>query len=153
MKLEMTPPGLSTEKISPRKKFEIILGLFGSDKARENFIALCKEYDQERSEQVVLSGDAENYKHGDKKIPYSPPKRAHLHNKVMETIAKLATQSKKLTPLQEAVLRDLHSRENAAQAIHKYLLEGHTADDEEDEIRKKGGQSEVAYFHSLGKEH
>lgn len=156
----MKPPQEKGEpaKISPKKKFEILLTLFGSDNAREHFISLCREYDTERSNDVAVAGmgDAENYRHGRKAVPYSPPKRAHLHNRIMEIIGKLATQSKKLTPHQEKVLTDLGSRENVAQAIHAYVLNRENEDDgydEEEEIRKGQKQSEVAYYHSLGRDH
>lgn len=144
------------EKFLPREKFEILLSLFGNKQARENFISLCKEYHREKIQQTILPEDAENHRLK-KKIIYSPPRRAHLHNAIMDTIARLATQSRNLTSSQESVLRDLHSRENVAEAIRAYILSenGVNEEDDEDEIMKKGtsSESEVAHFHSLGREH
>lgn len=93
------PPELSqtnpAEKFSPKEKFEVLLGLFGNEKARQNFITLCKEYRVERVTQVVSQDQNETFVPKGKE-EYSPPKRADLHNKIMEIIAKLAIQSKKL---------------------------------------------------------
>lgn len=132
------------------KKFKVLLGLFGSDKARENFLALCKEYNSERVSQVVSQEDSENYRRK-RPVTYSPPKRAALHNSIMETISRLATQTKNLTGEQEAALRDFHSREHVAEAIQAYILaeKGITGGGE---IERRD-MSDVAYFHSLGKEH
>ncbi len=141
-------------KISPREKFDILLKMFGTDKARENFISMCKEYSSQRVGQEVSYGDAENYRHN-RKISYSPPKRAALHNSIMDIIAKIAVQTKSLSPAQQLVLKDFQSRESVAEAIRAYLLAGKKIIDDEEEEAKKSptGKSDVARFHSLGREH
>jgi len=152
------PPQLpetnQTEKLPSKTKFKVLLDLFGSEKARENFISLCKEYNIERTRQVILQDTVENYR-PTKSIDYSPPKRAELHNNIMEIIAKLAVQLKKVTPLQKSVLRDFHSRENVAEAIKAFILAEQGATGAEEELSKgeSKNMSDVAHFHSLGKEH
>ncbi len=151
-KLSQTNPA---EKFSPKEKFEVLLSLFGSEKARKNFISLCKEYHMERVTRVILQDQNENFIPKDK-ATYSPPKRADLHNRIMEIIGKLAVQSKNITPLQEAVLRDFHSRECVAKAIRDFILteQGIQRDGEEELLeKKKEGMSETAYYHSLGEDH
>ena len=151
-KLSQTNP---VEEFSLKAKFEILLGLFGSEKARQNFISLCKEYHKERIRQIILQDEGENYKPKNT-ITYSPPKRADLHNKIMEIIGKLAIQLKNTTPLQEATLRDLSSRENVAEAIREFILaEQGTIRDGEEELLEENrkNMSDVAYYHSLGNDH
>ena len=143
------------KELSGKEKFDIILGLFGTEQARENFISLCQEYYKARMEQAPPIEDAENYR-SQRKVGYSPPRRAYVHNIIMETLTRLATESKNLTPVQESVLRDFHSRDNVAQAIKEYVFAGEDKDEEDDEDvvqKKKGDMSGPAYFHSLGREH
>lgn len=139
------------KKMSGREKFEILLGIFGTDKARDNFLSVCREYLASRKSSVKVE-DAENYS-PESKVRYSSPRRAELHNYIMETMTLLATEAKDLTPEEEEALKDLHSREAMAQAIKEYVLaEEHREDDDEDEVAKKqSGMSPTAYFHSLGK--
>jgi hypothetical protein len=143
----------SIEKLSLKEKFAVLLSVFGTEQARRNFIALCREYNTERVAQVVSQDDGENYR-AKKSIVYSPPQRANLHNRIMETIGKLSVQSKKITPRQEAVLRDFHSREKVAEAVAAFILAESGlggGDDLSEEGRKN--MSDTAYFHSLGREH
>ncbi|MBU0998994.1 hypothetical protein KKG24_01650 [Patescibacteria group bacterium] len=151
-KLSQTNP---VEEFSLKAKFEILLGLFGSEKARQNFISLCNEYNVERVKRIILQDQNETFIPKDK-VAYSPPKRADLHNKIMEIISKLAVQSKKITLLQEAVLRDFHSREYVAEAIKEFIsTEKETTRDGGEELSGENGKnmSGVAYFHSLGNDH
>lgn len=142
------------ESFSRKEKFEMLLGLFGTDEARERFLSICKDYYGSRKEELPPTVDAENYRAQNNKR-YSPPRRAELHNLIMETLTMLATQSKNLTPLQKSVLNEFHSREEIAGAVKEYVLaEEKREEDDEDEVeRKRSSMSGPAYFHSLGKEH
>ncbi len=141
----------SVEKLSGKQKFDILLGLFGSAEARDRFVSICKEYYIARTKQTVQGNDGENHK-PKKGVVYSPPKRAALHNKIMDTIGRIATESKNLNELQLSVLRNFASRENVAQAIKGYILAENTLEEDEDEDAiKKTTMSETAYFHSLSK--
>lgn len=155
MKTETSPshsPDSSFERFSPEGKLDVILGLFGSEKARQNFISLCEEYNMERTRSRILPDDAEGSGLKKAKISYSPPKRAHLHNMIMEIIGKLAIQFENPTPLQKKVLGELHSRENVAEAIRAYIINerGAGQEDGEREIRENT-KSPTAYFHFLNK--
>ena len=152
----------NTEKVKkellPHEKFNILLGLFGTDRARKSFLETCKNYLSARimHETQAKMSDAENYR--TKKITYSPPERANIHNAIMDTISRLATETKNPTPEQSAILRDFYSREDIATAIKSYFTHEskteYIKDEDEDkpEVKKKD-MSDPAYFHYLGKEH
>ncbi len=140
-----------SEKLSGREKFEIILGLFGTDTAREAFIETCKQYVSSRRDSV-LRPDAENYQAGHRPA-YSPPRRANLHNSIMETLTSIATQSKSLSPLQTKVLREMYDRNITAEIVKEYIasISNNDEGDEDEKQKKRSGQSDTAYYHSLGK--
>jgi hypothetical protein len=136
--------------LSGKEKFDIVLKLFGTEKARDSFIELCKEY---ASLRIANSADAagENYMPRQKRT-YSPPRRANLHNRIMETLKALSLQ--RLDPLPEKVLFEMASRETAGKIVKEWELANEHEDDEEDEaVRKRGDMSGSAYYHSLGREH
>jgi hypothetical protein len=103
------------ESLSDGEKFQIVLGLFGTPAARENFIDLCKNYLEAQNEQMVASNSEESYRKGKNSVSYSSPHRAKFHNKIMATLHGLALQ--KLKPIQEKVLFPMHDREVAAGII------------------------------------
>lgn len=148
-------PGGTAEERSGLEKLNTLLGMFGTEKARDNFISLCEQYYKARTEQVQANNDTENYSRN-KKVVYSPPRRAQIHNAIMEIIGRIATESKNPTAEQAEVLRDFASRENVAQAIKEYVLHQDSVDEEDDEdeaVKKKQNMSGPSYFHSLGREH
>lgn len=135
------------------EKMRVVLGLFGSEKARENFLNLCREYNEIRNKHKAraMLVDGENYSRGKSD---SSGQRATIHNAIMTTLGKLSMQ--KLQPDQQAVLNEMASRDFTAQVIHDYLAEDAVihqeyVDSGEDDEYKKPPQSNVAYFHSLGK--
>ncbi len=136
-------------ELSGVEKFEEILKLFGTETAREAFVATCKEYISTR--RIENSRDGENYSRGSTK--YSHPKRADLHNTIMDILARLGAQSKNISAQQETILREIHNRDDAAEIIKAYIVTTeHQKDEDEDEkIKKKQNMSGTAYFHSLGK--
>jgi aromatic ring-opening dioxygenase LigB subunit len=139
------------ESLSRNEKFEIILRLFGTASARDNFIDLCENYLRERGTSVSHE-DAETYR---PKVShtYSPPRRANYHNRIMTTLRNLSLQ--RLAPLQEKVLREMAEREAAALIIKAGMLAREDADfEDEDDSPARGkniNPSGTAYFHSLGK--
>ncbi len=138
------------ESLSPSEKFKIVLKLFGSAKARDAFMETCKEYANLRN---ANSNDVlgENYEPRARRS-YSPPRRANLHNRIMETLKQLSLQ--KLNPLSEKVLFEMASRETAGKIIKEWALASEDKEDEEDEaVRKRNDVSDTAYYHSLGREH
>ncbi len=110
------------ETLSNKEKFEIILKLFGTDKARDIFIENCKKYADAR---IASARNAYVQNHGENYISlrdrYSPPKRAHYHNEIMYTLNNLSLQ--KLDPIQEMVLKEMRSSsETAWYIIEDWLL-------------------------------
>ena len=92
MKSHFEHPDETTEQnqeaLSGKEKFEVVLKLFGSEAAKNAFLETCREYVQERK---VSSDDG----HGENYVPrsrrtYSPPQRANLHNRIMETLKRLS---------------------------------------------------------------
>jgi hypothetical protein len=154
------PPKLETEteptaeSLSRKKKFEVLLSIFGTDSAREQFLELCRKYHTARGNSRHPSplSDSENYISHAQPV-YTTPQRAETHNEIMRTIGALGVQAKNLAPLQQEVLLEFASREEVAMAIKEYVLaEQHREEDDEDEERKKTqNMSPTAYFHSLGK--
>lgn len=141
------------EELQKKDKLKVILDLFGSDAARDAFLDTCKGY--VAACKVSLPGaDSENYSSRQQK--YYPPQRAHLHNSIMDTLSRLAVQSKELSPLQQEILREMHDRNTAGEIIRAYVLALENAEDEdeiEEQNQKRKEKSGVAYFHSLEKEH
>lgn len=133
-------------------KFRIVLKMFGTEQARQNFIKKCQEYYAIRTK-TQARANVENYRKGPK-VDYSPPKRAEVHNAIMDTIKRLAN-AKKWGPLQEKVLNEMSDREVVAQIIHDYLSHEKWLAESDDEYKNSGGpkegQSDTAYFHSLGR--
>ena len=128
------------ESLSPNEKFEIVLKLFGSAKAKDVFIETCKEYADLRN---AAPADAlgENYEPRQKRT-YSPPRRANIHNRIMETLKQLSLQ--RLDPLSQKVLFEMASRETAGKIIKEWSL---TSNHEEDEtVRKRNDMSGPTYL-------
>ena len=153
---EIENTGKESEELLPHEKFDILLGLFGTNKAREKFLEICKNYLSARitTDIQINTSNSENY--STKKIPYSPPGRALLHNIIMDTISKLAVETRDPTEVQSQVLRDFYSREEIAKAIKSYFaheIKQENIDDEDELEKKKIKMSGPAYFHSLGREH
>lgn len=153
-KFESSPLPEDTEQrfnaLSGKEKFDIVLKLFGTQKARDTFVGICEEYAALRiANSAEIAG--ENYEPRQRRT-YSPPRRANLHNRIMETLKQLSLQ--KLDPLSEKVLFEMASRETAGKIIKEWELANEHEEDEEDEaVRRRGDMSGTAYYHSLGKEH
>ena len=146
--MEHIKPEQEQRELSDIEKFGEVLKLFGTDQAREGFLATCKEYISTR--RIENTKDGENYS---RDIKYSHPKRADLHNTIMDILSRLATQSKNISPQQETILRKMHNRDDAAEIIRAYVVATeHQEDEDEDEkIKRRQTMSGTAYFHSLGK--
>lgn len=148
-----SPEQIKTKRI---KNFEALLGIFGNEKARDSFIDLCKKYWEARLISGISLGDSENYRPV-RKVEYSPPGRADIHNEIMEIISRLATQAKNLNPEQTEALRVFVNREEVAQSIREYIADEKEKDNEyyadEDQPDSKidpRRNSDTAYYHNLG---
>jgi len=75
-------------------KLDEILRMFGTETARENFLALCSEYYGERVRQET----AEHVQ-----IPITNSRRAELHNDIMVIIQKLYTRSSSAPPTRKEI--------------------------------------------------
>lgn len=139
------------ENLTNIQKFEKVLKLFGSASARNNFLEACRKYAALRMK-AQLDTHGEDYQPITRKT-YSPPRRANLHNQIMETLKNLSLQ--RLDPLSERILREMASRETAGQIIKDWVLaeETNQEEDEAEQERKRDDMSGPAYFHSLGREH
>jgi len=141
------------ERLSGKEKLEAILSLFGSDAAREAFIKSCKEYIEARDKAVHESYSDDTYTR--RRAVISSPKQAVIHNRIMETLTRLASQAPTISPLQSEILRKMADRDITAQIIREYVAskDETSADEEEDPEQQRKGMSDTAYYHSLGKEH
>ncbi len=157
MSEKLPVPGKSPEQLKEERleNFRTILGMFGTTKAKGRFLSLCREYWTVRAVHDISLGDGENY-HPSRKIEYSPQGRADTHNAIMDTIGRLAVQTKKYTPKQEMALRAFAEREEVAQAIREYILDEKDKDkdylEDEDQPGSKTDPrkvSDVAYYHNL----
>jgi hypothetical protein len=99
---------------------------------------------------VALPADAEHYQPTGKRT-YSPPRRAILHNQIMDTLKRLSLQ--KLNPLSQKVLYEMADREVAGDIIKEWVLANENEEDEDVEAHKRNNMSGPAYFHSLGNEY
>ncbi len=147
-------PQDSYEQLSGKEKFEQILALFGTDAAREAFVETCRKYIEARQRAVRESYAPEpSVRH---RAVMSSPKQAVIHNKVMDTLTRLANQAPNVSPLQRKILIEMHNRDTTAEIIREYVSAVHRAkkeDDDESDGGRKDGMSDTAYYHSLGKEH
>lgn len=150
---------IEKKELSYVEKFDVLLGFFGSEKARNAFLEKCKMYLLARAahEAQVNLGDSENYRKV-KNVSYSVPQRAETHNAIMDTIKALATEIKTFTETQEEVIRFFSNREEVAKAIKEYFKDQKERDkeyynDEDEPDVNRRDMSGPAYFHSLGKEH
>ncbi len=146
------------EQLSGKEKFEAILALFGTDSARDAFIRSCREYIGARDTANVESYAPDSFTRH--KAVISSPKQSIIHNKIMDTLTRLASQAPIISPLQAEVLREMHDRNITAKIIREYLAAKHAAvinveekDDEEEDEKERGGMSDTAFYHFLGKEH
>lgn len=132
---------------------EAVLALFGTDTARDVFVQKCREYIEARDKAIreSYSPDASVRR----RAITSSPKQAVLHNAIMDTLTRLASQALSISPIQGEVLREMHNREVTAKIIREYVATRTVVDEDEKEegITKKGGMSDTAYYHSLGREH
>lgn len=136
--------------LDPAKKFEEILKLFRKSEGRKHFLNLCQEYLRQRTISVI---DSENYSSARKRYE-SNPQRARIHNEIMDILKRLSLAQ--TTPSQRSILNEMASREYTAELIKKYfehLDYLHADDDEDEQIKKEQGMSEVARFHHMSKEH
>jgi len=142
------------EQLSGKEKFEQILALFGTDTARENFVETCRNYIDTRQRAVRESyAPQESVR---RRAISSSPKQAVIHNKIMDTITRLANQAENVSPLQRKILIEMHDRDTTAEIIREYVNEVHRVkklDEDEENGGRKKGMSDTAYYHSLGKEH
>lgn len=133
---------------------EVVLAMFGTDVARENFKQLCKQYIEVRNRAIHESyaPDTSVRHHA----VTSGPKQAVLHNQIMDAIYRLGSQSVNMSPTQNAVIQEMADRDATVAIIKDYevaqgvLRKEDDADDEEPGGRKKG-VSDIAYYRSLSK--
>jgi hypothetical protein len=150
-------PDRKLEQLNGKEKLEAILALFGTDLARESFVETCEKYIEARDRAVRESyAPVESVR---RRAITSSPKQAVFHNKIMDTLTRLASQAPVISPLQSEVLREMADRDVTARIIREYVASpgtAHEEDEDNDENEKggrKGGMSDTAYFHSLGREH
>jgi hypothetical protein len=142
-------PEQEYQALSGKEKFERLLDLFGNGTARDTFIETCRKYVAEKR---LSSGSGRNEYPGEKQ-KYSPPKRADLHNSIMETLKRLATQTRKMDPVTEKVLFEVASRETMASIAEEWISSNEYGEDEdEDRKARKGTSSMTAFFHSRGED-
>ena len=147
--IEDDPVEVEYRALSGKEKFELILNLFGTETARRTFIENCRNYVAERRKS---SGSGRN-EYTDTKRDYSPPQRAKFHNAIMETLKKLATQSKKIDPVTRKVLFEAASREAMAAIAQEWVAANEYGEDEdEDRQARKGTSSLTAFYHSRGED-
>jgi len=139
----------SGPELSPREKFEVLLGMFGTEKAKEKFLKLCREYFIYKVA-PVNENDSENYK-ADKKPKYSNPLLSRAHDHLKDVFTRLALEYKNPSAVHEQVLREFQSRTLLGEAVRAYIHSLDNMDDDED-VEKMRGRSDTAYFHSLGRE-
>lgn len=150
-------PENELDKLSATKKMEAILALFGTDATRDAFVKSCKQYIEARDLANVESYAPDSATR--RRTITSSPKQSIIHNKIMDTLTRLASQAPTISPLQAEVLREMHDRNITAQIIRKYLESTRAVvveDDDEDEMKEekeRGGMSDTAYYHFLGKGH
>ena len=140
-------------QLSGKEKLEAILSLFGTNLAREAFIKICERYIEARDKAIHESYSDDTYIR--RRAINSSPKQAVIHNRIMDTLTRLASQTQTISPLQNEVLRKMADRDITAQSIREYVAsKGKVNANEEDEPeQRKKGMSDTAYYHSLGKEH
>ena len=142
------------EKLGGKEKLEEILKLFGTDQARENFIKTCRDYIEARNRAIRESyAEAPSIR---RHAVTSGPKQAVIHNKIMDTLTRLASQSLEISPVQREILTEMHNRDVTAQVVREYVESVRAVpkeESEEDAGEKRGKMSDTAYYHSLGKEH
>lgn len=147
--------GNKLEQLSRKEKMEVVLALFGTDSARETFIQLCRDYIEARDKAVRESYSPDVSVR--RRAITSSPKQAIIHNRIMDTLTRLASQSTNISPLQSEILRQMHDRDVTAQIIREYVMQKEASrsddEDEDEKGRRKGGMSDTAYYHSLGREH
>ena len=143
-----------SHKLNGKEKLEAILALFGTDAARESFIENCRQYIEARTRAVHESyAPVSSIRH---RVIVSSPKQATIHNKIMDTLTRLAAQAEHISSLQRDVLREMHDRDVTAKIIREYVASKGAAqkdDEEEEEGGRKKGMSDTAYYHSLGKKY
>jgi hypothetical protein len=145
--IETDPVEQEYQALSDKEKFEHILSLFGTKVARDNFIDTCKKYIAERR---TSSGSGRS-EYSETGHIYSPPKRADLHNAIMDTLKRLVAQTKKIDPVTEKVLREVASREAMALITQEWVsAEEYGEDEDEDHRARKGTSWPTAFFHSRG---
>ena len=148
-KLENNSAEEEYQSLSGREKFERLLTLFGTASSRDNFIDLCRKYIAERR---MSSHSGRNEPSEIKKV-YSPPKRANFHNAIMDTLKRLATQTRKIDPITEKVLNEVASRETIAAIAEEWVSANEYGEEEdEDQKARKGTSSMSAFFHSRGED-
>jgi hypothetical protein len=147
--IESDPAEQEYQALSGREKFERLLSLFGTETARDRFIETCRNYVAERRKD---SGSGRTEYLGAKQ-KYSPPKRANFHNAIMDTLKRLATQTKKIDPVTEKILREVASREDmAAIAMDWVAANEYGEDEDEDQKARRGTTTPTAFFHSRGED-
>lgn len=100
-------------ELSRKEVFSVLLGMFGSQKTRANFVMLCQSYWRERYRDAAQDGENSVM-----------TRRSEYHNAIMATIERINSQIKEPTELQQQVLRRLlGSREEVAQCAKAYLYQ------------------------------
>lgn len=106
---------LETEEAEQREQnyqiMQQLLATFGTEKARQNFLDLCREYHNKLREQKLSS--VKGYSEKEKG-------RDSCHNEIMRTLQKLSLAQKPGTEA-EHFLFELSDREKISQIINDYL--------------------------------
>jgi hypothetical protein len=135
--------------LSGKEKFERLLKLFGTQTARDGFVETCRKYIGERR---LSSGSGRSEYAGERK-GYSSPQRANLHNAIMGTLKRLATQTRRIDPVTEKVLYEVAERDTMASITEEWVSANEYGEDEdEDQKARKGTSSITAFFHSRGED-
>lgn len=71
-----------------------LLQQFGTDKARDRFLDLCRQYYAERSHHEALEQAG---------LPFEGSRRAQIHNAIMEIVQKLSIHSGRHMPSRKEV--------------------------------------------------
>ncbi|MFA6588388.1 MAG: hypothetical protein WCT08_04960 [Patescibacteria group bacterium] len=78
---------LETEANELANEWEQLLSLFGTDRARDRFVQLCRQYQTESYKYQQNTTGGENYRRKSSSSPDSH--KSVIHNEIMETLRKL----------------------------------------------------------------
>lgn len=105
-------PELREEELSHAKKIERVLKMFGSEKAKENFLSLIDRYYEAMSKQKQSSLAVKSI---------AETERSNIHNELMEIIQALAVHAKEGSE-EEKILREFADRHKLIEAIDDWIF-------------------------------